>query len=65
MESSEAIKKLRNITGLKQDAFAEKLGTTQPFISGLENGKNGISFKTLNKYCKKLGIKGFEVKFIK
>lgn len=65
MESSEAIKKLRKLSGLNQTEFAEKLETTQPFISGLENGKHGVSFKSLKKYCDKLGIKGFEVYYNK
>lgn len=63
MTTSEVIKKLRKHVNLTQEQFAEKVNTTQPYISNLENNRVDISIKKLNKYCDLLGVEGFAVIF--
>ena len=63
MTTAEIIRKLRKKLKLTQDQFAEKVNTTQPYISNLENNRVDISIKKLNKYCKMLGVEGFAIIF--
>tara|TARA_Y100001968_G_C19416790_1_gene749448 strand:+ start:369 stop:941 length:573 start_codon:yes stop_codon:yes gene_type:complete len=46
---SEALKKLRKITGEIQSTFADSIGVSFPLVRGIENGVRDISHITANK----------------
>ena len=46
----------RKILGLTQETLAEKIGTTPPMISNLEQGKKAVRPDNLAKVCKALGL---------
>lgn len=50
-KSGKYVKKLRSITGLKQQPFAKKLNLTASYISQLEKNYVDISLSTFLKYC--------------
>lgn len=43
MSGKFALRKLRERTGLSQDAFAKKVGVTQALVSKVETGRRGVS----------------------
>lgn len=46
------------MSGLSQDAFAEKLGLSRNFINQVENGKKNYSERTISDICSKIKING-------
>ncbi len=51
-----AIRKRRRQIGLTQADFAGKLGLSQQWVSRLEEGASGYSFRTLQKLADALGL---------
>ncbi len=49
------LKRLREDRGLTQEAFADKVGFSQQYLSGLENGKRNPTVITLYEIAKALG----------
>lgn len=47
---------IRKQKGLKQDAFAERLGLTKNFISLVETGKREPSDRTIKDICREFGV---------
>lgn len=43
MKPNEKIKLIRNVYNLKQDEFAESIGTSRPNLSKLENGESSVT----------------------
>lgn len=52
------ILKIREISNLSQEKFAEKLGLSRNFINQVENGKKNFSDRTISDICKKIIIDG-------
>ena len=50
------IRKVRTDSGLKQDAFAKKLGLTKNFISLVETGGREPSDRTISDICREFNI---------
>ncbi|MGE3335526.1 MAG: helix-turn-helix transcriptional regulator [Rhodospirillaceae bacterium] len=50
------LKRLREDRGLTQEAFADKVGFSQQYLSGLENGKRNPTVITLYEIAKALGV---------
>ena len=43
--------RLRNLTELTQEKFADKIGVTRPYVSQLENNLVDISLSKFIDYC--------------
>ncbi|MFG6378319.1 MAG: helix-turn-helix domain-containing protein [Lachnospiraceae bacterium] len=54
----ERILKIREVSKLSQEKFAEKLGLSRNFINQVENGKKNFSDRTISDICKKIIIDG-------
>jgi len=50
----ERLRKLRQETGLSQEAFAELCGLDRTYISGIERGKRNVSLENLKLIAKAL-----------
>ena len=50
------IEELRNILGLSQDKFGEKLGVTRTAVCAWENGRRGISEQTIISICREFNV---------
>jgi transcriptional regulator with XRE-family HTH domain len=50
------VKRIRSEKGLSQEAFSEKSGFSQQYISGLENGKRNPTIITLRELADALGV---------
>lgn len=56
MDLNNRISLIRKQKGLKQDAFAERLGLTKNFISLVETGKREPSDRTIKDICREFGV---------
>lgn len=52
----ERSRKLRQETGLSQEAFADRCGLDRTYISGIERGKRNVSLENLNVLAKALNL---------
>lgn len=59
MKSSKEIKKARQIAGLTQKQMAERIGTSQSYVSQIESGARDISLSLFLEMCRKIGIEDF------
>lgn len=55
------VKKLRQITGLSQTDFGEKIGVPQDRVSLYENGKTRVLLDSFLEWCDVFGV-DFEIK---
>jgi transcriptional regulator with XRE-family HTH domain len=53
---SKNLKRLRNVQNVSQLGLAIHAGLTHNFVNDIENGKKGISFKTIAKLSVALGV---------
>jgi len=51
------VKSRRDALGWSQEKLAEEAGTSQVYVSQLENAKRGISIDVLEKLAHALGVK--------
>lgn len=47
---------LRELEGLSQEKFANRLGLSRNFINQAENGKKNFSDRTISDICNKFGV---------
>lgn len=57
------IKKLRKLSGLTQKKFADKVGTTQSYLSQLENGLFSLNIVTFQEWCETIGVEDYNEVF--
>jgi len=50
------VRRIRGEKGLTQEAFSERSGFTQQYISGLENGLRNPTVLTLSQIAESLGV---------
>jgi len=60
---NEALKIARLYWGFTQTEMAEKLGISQAMVSEIERGTKSVTFETLDRYSKVLGIRKSELMF--
>ena len=53
--------RIRKEKGLTQEAFAEKSGISQQYISGLENGQRNPTILTIYELANSLGVSHIEL----
>lgn len=56
---SNNLRKYRNISGLSQEAFANKAGLHRTYISALECGKRSIALDNIEKIAEALEIDAY------
>ena len=56
---SNNLRKYRNVSGLSQEAFANKAGLHRTYISALERGKRSIALDNIEKIADALGIDAY------
>lgn len=56
-----AIRKRREQTGHSQESFADEIEVHRTYYSAIERGEQNITMETLEKVCKGLGAKMWEV----
>ena len=61
MKSGRFVFRLRQLSGLTQGKFADKIEVTRPYISQLENNGVDISLSTFIKWCTLFGISPIEI----
>lgn len=52
----ERVRKLRQATGLSQEAFADHCGLDRTYISGIERGKRNVSLENLKVLANALEV---------
>lgn len=50
------VRELRQVTGLSQEAFAERCGLDRTYISGIERGRRNVSLENLKVLAKALNV---------
>lgn len=55
------LKYYRYKLNLSQEKFAEKLGSTLPYINQLENGRRKPTLELIDKFAEKIGITSAEL----
>lgn len=53
---NERLKELRKYLGLSGEKFGEKIGLKKVVISQMENGKSGITDRTITSICKEFNV---------
>lgn|SRR6185295_3194440 len=65
MDSKQAvgkrIKRVRQRNGLTQDQFAEQVGLSSKYISGIERGVENPTMDTLFRLAKVLGVESYDL----
>jgi transcriptional regulator with XRE-family HTH domain len=56
-----AIRKRRESEGLSQEGYADKIRMHRTYYSAIERGEQNITVETLERICKGLGVKMWEV----
>lgn len=56
MDYRKKLRTIRESLGLSQEALGKRIGLTGAHISGLENGKSGITDTILSKYVEGFGV---------
>jgi transcriptional regulator with XRE-family HTH domain len=56
-----AIRKRREATGHTQESFADDIKMHRSYYSAIERGEQNITLDTLQRICKPLGVKIWEV----
>jgi transcriptional regulator with XRE-family HTH domain len=56
-----AIRKRRETTGHSQESFADKINMHRTYYSAIERGEQNVTLETLERVCKGLGSKMWEV----
>lgn len=56
MTIGERVRELRIEKGMAMDAFGESIGIRKSSLSNIENGKNGISDRTILSICREYGV---------
>ncbi len=52
----QAVRKLREETGVSQERFAHKAGIDRAFMSRIERGKSNVSLATIERVARGLGV---------
>lgn len=55
------IKKYREMSGIKQEELAERIGISQSTLSGYENGTREANYEKICLICKELSIEPNEL----
>ena len=56
MTIGKRVRELRIEKGMTMDAFGESMGIKRPSLSNIENGRNGISDRTILSICREYGV---------
>ena len=56
-----AIRKRREATGHSQESFADKIDMHRTYYSAIERGEQNVTVETLERICKGIGAKMWEV----
>jgi len=51
------VRKLRQLKGLSQEAFADKCGLHRTYIGAIERGERNVSLENIERIAKALGIR--------
>lgn len=55
------VKKYRHVTGLSQEAFAEKCGMHRTYISAIECFRRSISLENIQRIADALGVEPYKL----
>jgi transcriptional regulator with XRE-family HTH domain len=59
--AGDAIRARRESLAMSQEAFADKIGMHRTYYSAIERGEKNPTLTTLERVCKGLGVKVWEV----